>query len=224
MMRFHLSLFVGSISLAAVPARAETDTQAWLMGVVQGPVTGRLIAYAEVQPRFTDGPDRFGQLLLRPAVGIQLGPRTAMLFGYAFVRTEPRAGRATSEHRAWQQISWPIARVGTLDISARTRIEQRSIVGADDLGWRFRQQVRASRPLSRGGQTRAVIWTEPFYNLDTTSWGQRAGFDQWRTFIGVAVPVAPKLSIEPGYLNQTVFRRGEDRVNHAASLNLFYRF
>lgn len=210
--------------LPLTPARAETDSQLWAMGVAQGSISGDLIAYAEVQPRFTDGPERFGQLLLRPALGVQLSRKTSVLFGYAYVRTEPRGGRASDEHRAWQQVTWPVASVDELDISARTRFEQRRVVGANDLGWRFRQQIRATRPISRDGRTKVVAWTEPFYNLDTTSWGQRAGFDQWRTFIGISSPIASRVTVEPGYLNQTVFRRGEDRVNHAASLNLFYRF
>lgn len=206
------------------PALAEADTQLWTMGVAQGAISGELIAYAEVQPRFTNGPERFGQLLLRPAIGVQLNKRTSVLFGYAYIRTEPRGGRASDEHRGWQQIAWPIARIDGLDITARTRLEQRSIVGADELGWRLRQQVRATRSIFRHGRTRGVVWTEPFYNLDTTRWGQRAGLDQWRTFIGVSMPLTDRASLEPGYLNQTLFRRGEDRVNHAASLNLFYRF
>jgi hypothetical protein len=30
--------------------------------------------------------------------------------------------------------------------------------------------------------------------------------------------------LEPGYLNQAVFRRGEDRFDHIASVTMFYRF
>lgn len=225
MTRFFLLLIASAaLILPLTPVQAETDTQLWAMGVAQGSISGDLIAYAEVQPRFTNGPDRFGQLLLRPAIGVQLDKKTSLLFGYAYVRTEPRGGLASDEHRAWQQITWPITRFDELEITARTRLEQRSIVGAADLGWRLRQQIRAARPISRDGRTKAVVWTEPFYNIDTTSWGQRSGLDQWRTFIGVAVPISDTVSIEPGYLNQTVFRRGEDRVNHAASLNLLYRF
>lgn len=210
---------------ASTPAAAqEQDFQAWFMGVAQGRVGGDLIVYAEVQPRITDDASRLGQLLLRPALGVQLGARTSVLGGYAYVRTEPLGGTATDEHRFWQQVAWPVATVGRLTLTARTRLEQRTIEGADDLGWRFRQQVRATFPVARAEGVAGVVWTEPFYNLNGTAWGQRAGFDQWRTFVGAALPVGGKVSLEPGYMNQTVFRRGEDRSNHIASLNLFYRF
>lgn len=226
MIRRLTLLAAAALPLAAMPAPAQAseDFQAWFMGVAQGRVKDDVIVYAEVQPRFTDNADRLGQLLLRPAIGIQLDRRTSVLVGYAYVRTEPLGGRATDEHRVWQQIAWPVATVGKLAVVARTRLEQRTVVGAVDLGWRFRQQIRATHPIAQGGRVAAVVWTEPFYNLNATDWGQRTGFDQWRTFVGAALPVADKLSVEPGYTNQTVFRRGENRSNHVAGLNLFYRF
>jgi len=47
--------------------------------------------------------------------------------------------------------------------------------------------------------------------------------DRWRNFVGVSVPVAKGVMLEPGYLNQAVFRQGEDRLDHIASMPMFYR-
>ena len=212
------------LALLSSPAHASEDFQTWLVGVAQGRVKGDLIVYAEVQPRFTDDASRLGQLLIRPAVGVQLTPKASVLVGYVYVRTEPLGGRATDEHRYWQQVAWPVGTLGRLALTARSRLEQRTIKGAGDLGWRFRQQLRAAYPLSPNGRVAAVVWTEPFYNLNGTGWGQRKGFDQVRSFVGAALPVAAKVTLEPGYLNQTVFRRGENRSNHVASASRFYRF
>ncbi|PAX09198.1 DUF2490 domain-containing protein [Sphingomonas lenta] len=213
---------------AAFPAAAhaqEEDLQQWTLLAAQGPVSDKVVIYAELQPRFTDDVSRLGQLLIRPAIGYRLSSDVTAFLGYAYVRTEPLNGRATDEHRIFQQLSFPILKgAGGFTVTARTRLEQRTVVGADEMGWRFRQQVRAQAPIRRGGQLQAIAWTEPFYNFDTTDWGQRRGFDQVRTFIGLGVPITQGLTAEPGYLNQTVFRRGEDRVNHIASLTLFYRF
>jgi hypothetical protein len=212
-------------ALVAVPAAAQDhDLQQWTLLAAQGKVAGDLIVYAEVQPRVTDELGRLGQVLVRPAIGVQLRDGVTLLAGYAYVRTEPLGGTATDEHRAWQQLVWPIARAGALTVTARTRIEQRTVEGRRDLGWRFRQQVRAQAPVRPGAKLTAIAWTEPFYAFDSTDWGQRRGFDQWRTFVGMGVPVTKGLTAEPGYQNQTVFRRGADRVNHIASVNLFYRF
>ena len=210
--------------LTAVPAAAEDDGQAWGMMLVQGPITGDLVFWAEVQTRFSDDASRLGQALVRPAIGVRLATDTTAHLGYAYVRTEPLGGRATDEHRVWQQLSFPILRDARgLYVWGRSRVEQRMLEGREDTGWRLRQFVRAQMPIRRGGALSGVIYTEGFYNANATDWGARTGVDQWRTFVGVSAPIAKGVVLEPGYLNQTVFRRGEDRMNHIASLNLFVR-
>ena len=78
-------------------------------------------------------------------------------------------------------------------------------------------------PVRRGGKLSGVLFVEGFYAVNSTDWGARAGVDQVRSFVGLSIPFGKQVNLEPGYLNQTVFRRGPDRVNHVASLNLFIR-
>lgn len=224
MLRLALAMAASAVLPAAAYAQKE-DVQQWTLLAATGRVAGDVVVYAEIQPRVTDDVGRFGQLLARPAIGAQLSRDGQLLVGHAYVRTEPLGRRATDDHRAWQQVLWTAARsAGGFTLTSRTRLEQRTAEGFDDLGWRLRQQVRAQAPIRRGGKLQAIAWTEPFYSLDSTDWGRRRGFDQVRTFIGLGVPITTGLTAEPGYLNQTVFRRGEDRVNHVANLTLFYRF
>lgn len=221
-----LRLGLAAATLAAsTPAAAQDDVQAWGATLAQGPIAGDLVFWAEVQTRFTDDAARLGQLLIRPAVGVRLAPDTSAHIGYAYIRTDPAGGAATDEHRAWQQLIFPILRNARgLYVSGRSRVEQRRLVGRDDTGWRLRQFVRAQIPLKRGGPVSAVVFTEGFYAANATDWGAPAGIDQWRTFVGVSLPASKRLTIEPGYLNQTVFRRGTNAINHVASVNLFLRF
>ena len=53
---------------------------------------------------------------------------------------------------------------------------------------------------------------------------QRGGLSVWRNFVGVSVPLADGVEMVPGYLNQTVFRDGEDRMDHVANVNVFMSF
>jgi hypothetical protein len=92
------------------------------------------------------------------------------------------------------------------------------------VGWRLRQQLRAQLPLTKAGPVRAVVWNETFVGLNTTSWDRHPGTDQVRTFLGVSLPVAQGMTVEPGYMNQTIFRIGPDRVNHVLAANIFARF
>ncbi len=208
----------------ASPAAAEDDGQAWGAILVQGPIKGDLVFWAEGQARVTDDASRLGQVIIRPAIGVRLARNTIAHLGYAYVRTDPANGNATNEHRIWEQLSFPIIRNGRgLYIWGRSRIEQRMVEGRSDTGWRLRQFVRAQLPLRRGGKFSGVIFTEGFYATNSTDWGARAGMDQLRTFVGLSIPVSKQVNLEPGYLNQTIFRRGPDRTNHVASINLLAR-
>lgn len=218
----HWVLTALSLALPA-PALAQDDGQAWTQFLAQGPIRGDLVFWAEAQTRLTDA-TRATQTLLRPAIGVRLGRNTTAHFGYAFVHTDPVSGAATDEHRLWQQLSFPILRTPRgLYVWGRSRIEQRMVEGQRDTGVRLRQFVRAQMPVRRGGKLSGVVFVEGFYAVNSTDWGARAGVDQVRSFVGLSIPFGKQVNLEPGYLNQTVFRRGPDRVNHVASLNLFIR-
>lgn len=210
--------------LCASPAAAQDDGQAWGAVLVQGPIKGDLLFWAEGQTRITDNASRLGQIIVRPAIGVRLARNTIAHLGYAFVRTDPVNGASTNEHRLWEQLIFPIARNQRgLYVWGRTRVEQRFVEGRRDTGWRLRQFVRAQLPLARGGKVSGVAFSELFYAVNTTDFGAREGFDQWRNFVGLSIPVGKRVSVEPGYLNQTIFRPGQDRTNHVLSTTLFVR-
>ncbi|WP_343545621.1 DUF2490 domain-containing protein [Sphingomonas paucimobilis] len=223
-MRWFLQWLIGALLLgAAQPAVAEDDTQAWAAVIASGTVRGDLFLWLEGQARAIDDVGGGSQLVLRPAIGARIGRDAHAVVGYAYVRTDPETGRTTEEHRIWQQLQFAALRTkaGAPLVISRTRLEQRMIEGRDDTGWRLRQFVRLQVPIARKGAVQAVAFTEGFFNLNSTQWGARDGVDQWRTFVGVGLPVAKRMRLEPGYLNQRVFRRGEDRTNHVLSATLF---
>lgn len=223
-MRWVLQWLIGALLLgAAQPAVAEDDTQAWAAVIASGTVRGDLFLWLEGQARAIDDVGSGSQLVLRPAIGARIGRDAHAVVGYAYVRTDPETGRTTEEHRIWQQLQFAALRTkaGAPLVISRTRLEQRMIEGRDDTGWRLRQFVRLQVPIARKGAVQAVAFTEGFFNLNSTQWGARDGVDQWRTFVGVGLPVARRMRLEPGYLNQRVFRRGEDRTNHVLSATLF---
>ena len=217
---------IAAVLLAGLtpPAWAQEDTQAWASVVASGAVRGDLFVWLEAQARATDDVGGGSQIILRPAIGARIGRDAHAVAGYAFVRTDPAVGATTREHRPWQQVQFvPLRRRGAPLLISRTRLEQRMVEGRDGTGWRLRQFVRAQLPIARAGTIQAVAFTEGFLNLNTTRWGVRDGIDQWRTFVGVGFPVAARARLEPGYLNQRVFRPGNDRVNHVLSGTLFVR-
>ncbi|MGC6330539.1 DUF2490 domain-containing protein [Rhizorhabdus sp. FW153] len=210
---------------AAQPAFSSTtkDEQAWVNLTVMGTLTGKIVYFAEVQPRFGDGVSRLDQLLLRPAVGVKLSPTMTLYQGYARVITKREGARDLREHRSFQQLSWVMGKPWGGEFSTRTRLEQRWRADGDDVGHRLREMVRLEVPVASNGLA-ALGYAEGFIAFNDTDWGARSGFDQLRSFVGAEIPVVGKTTIELGYLNQLVNQTGgRRRMNHVLSFALFAR-
>ncbi|WP_439532554.1 DUF2490 domain-containing protein [Polymorphobacter sp.] len=219
MFRFLLMLLIAAP--AVTPASA--DEQVWVAGIAQGPVSGRLITWLEVQPRFTGGAGRLGQTILRPALGYQVDPGTTLLAGYAYIESNPEGLPDIREHRTWQQLQTRLAGTpGKAVLVSRTRLEQRFVEGQDDDAMRLRQFLRGQVWVGDAGWSLIGV-SEAFIGLESTPWGQRAGLEQIRNFAGVGIPLSDRLTLEAGYLNQRLVRAGPDATNHVLNLNLFFR-
>lgn len=217
---------VASLAVWASPASAlEEDTQLWLaamamVDVPRGEGRAPLVVMADTQYRYFGNASRLGQNQVRASLGVRVSKTTVLSQGYVYTRTSPSAGVVSHEHRPFQQAMFRIVGNGKgLTVIGRTRLEERILEGSGDLAVRARQMVRVNAPLGRGFV--AIGTSELFVNLNSADWGPRAGFDQFRAFAGIGVPVARGIQIEAGYLNQYVARRARaDRMNHNISLTL----
>ena len=213
--------------LAATAAQGATaqDEQAWVNLTAMGSVAGDLIYFAEIQPRFGDSMSRPDQTILRGAVGWKLSPRLSVYQGYAHIMLPPQGGRDVNEERSFQQINWMIGKPWAGELSSRTRLEQRWRSDGSDMGWRLREMLRYEKPLKPKSEAlNALVYAEAFVALNNSDWGQKAGFDQLRSFVGTEIKLRSKSTAEIGYLNQLVDQRGgARRMNHVASITLFFR-
>lgn len=225
-----MRLFLIAAALAAATplvAKAKTsqDEQAWVNLTAIGPVSGDLVYFVELQPRFGDGVSRLDHVLLRGAIGWKLSPSVTVYQGYAHVETPVKNGPSFNEERSFQQLSWNIGKPWGGELSSRTRLEQRWRSDGGDTGWRLREMLRYEHALSEDRQgPAALLWSELFVALNNTDWGARSGFDQLRTFVGVELPIGGASTAEIGYLNQTIDQTlGRTRINHAASVTIWFR-
>ena len=225
--RFLLASIIPTFALSvASPALAETDhdEQAWVNLTASGSVSGDLVYFAEVQPRFGNGA-RLDQLLLRGAVGWKLSPSVTLYQGYAHVVTAIDRGRDINEERSFQQLNVALGKPLGGELSSRTRLEQRWRSNGSGVGLRLREMVRYEHALARDSDAvNALVWSEAFVAFNDTDWGARSGFDQLRTFVGAELGLPGASTIEVGYLNQTINQTaGRTRMNHAASVTVWYR-
>ncbi|OWK29109.1 DUF2490 domain-containing protein [Sphingomonas mucosissima] len=218
--------FLSCLSIAA-PAAAQTshDEALWVNGTVMGRIEGSVVFFAEVQPRIGDGVSRLSQLLLRPAVGVELSKAVTLYQGYARVIDPVENGPDLREDRLFQQLTWNVGKIGRLEVQSRTRLEERWRSDGDGMSLRARQMMRFEYPLAAGVKRVAALGSvEGFVGFKSAEWGGVTGFDQVRTFVGLEIPLPGTSTIEAGYLNQTRDASGS-RVSmvHAAALTLFVR-
>lgn len=226
MRRLILSLSALASCLGA-PAHAETsqDEQFWLNLTSMGSIKDDLVYFAEIQPRIGDGISRIDQALFRGAIGWKFSPSVTLYQGFAHIVVPVEGGKDVNEERSFQQINWTLGKPWAGKLSSRTRLEQRWRSDGDDMGWRLREMLRYEKPLNPGSDAlNALVYAEGFVALNDTDWGVRGGFDQLRSFIGAEVGLPGASTLEVGYLNQVINQRGGDtRVNHVASVTLFFR-
>lgn len=205
---------LGFVSMAH--AATDEDNRLWLNLTLQGklPADGWRW-YAEIQPRFRDNAEQIDSLLLRPAINYKVSKNLSVWLGYGYVRNYLVSGDIRDEHRVWQQLLYAFEPIGSTSLSARVRLEERRVEEFEDTGYRLRQMVRMTHPLS--GAWGVVAWDEVFFNTNHTDWGARSGFDQNRLFLGISHEFSASVKTEWGYLNQYIRTSTDDRMNHTLS-------
>jgi hypothetical protein len=122
------------------------------------------------------------------------------------------------ETRLIQQASYKLPVKG---VKGRTRLEQRFIDDAARTGWRIRQRVGLTLPLTSAKDGWELVGNaEGFFTLRATSPGGQTGLTGLRNFAGVERSFG-KLDLSIGYTRQQNIRKGApDRVGHAPTLGI----
>jgi hypothetical protein len=211
--------------LLSAPAAADPveDGQLWASVSASGPIDGRLLAQGESITRFGNDINRLYQQEAYAGLGYKFSDQVSLYGGYGiivdFLENKPNR----TEHRPYQALNLNLGKIVGGTLSGRTRLEERFIEGADDMGIRLRQQLRYVHPLS--GKLSAFGSAEFFFSLNDTDWGQHSGFDRWRLSAGLRHPIGKKLNLELGYLNQYAAKyRATNTMDHVLTTTLAVSF
>ena len=199
------------------PADAQ-DTQLWTALSVNGPIDedSRFLLWFDAHARYSDDVSRLGVSIIRPGVGYKVNDRLSLWAGYTWAVSRADGRNNITDNRFWQQATYKIAGGEWGSLSGRTRLEQRFLNTGDDTGWRARQMLRYTKPLT--DQLSATAWNETFIALNDTDFGARSGYDQNRTFAGLRWKARPKVIIEGGYLFNDI--KAGSQENHNISLSI----
>ena len=228
----RLSLFIAAL-IFSFPAMAKTveDFQTWGNITATGdlsfldPSLKKFKYWMEGQGRFGDDTSRFSQGIIRPGLGYAINDNLSVWLGYAWVPTQqPFTKTDFDENRIWQQLLYT-QKFSAFSFTARSRFEQRFIPLGQDVGWRFRQLLKASIPFPFADAFSFVVSDEYFANLNKTDWGADDGFDQNRAFAGIGYNFNKNIKTEIGYMNQYIRKAvGPDRMDNNLSVNLYLNY
>lgn len=212
------------VALVLAPVASAQDLthepQSWFGLFTNGPLTGRVVGWFDAHLRMGFGESPVTMTLLRPGVGFRVRDDMTVWVGYLWAPVWRDGLQTLSEHRVWQQWTWDLSFGSGAKMQLRSRLEQRFAAG--EVGIRFRQFVRAQTAPLGGGPLMLAGWDELFLAFNDTRFGQLAGFDQNRLFLGVALKVSTKWRVEGGYFNQFLPRTGASPMRHAAAVNVFF--
>ena len=221
-MRF-LGVSIGLLMIAT-PANAKTqDTQVWATVGLTLPISGALSGGVEYSLRTGDNNARLSTTFIRSSLSYKISKAVSTKFGYAWIAVHPDGGAAVRESRLYEEMNWTLGHTVSGTWGLRTQIEQRFLEGRRHIRWRLRERLKLAVPLRPSGPG-LVFTSEYIFALNSTDYGAQAGFDQTRNFVGISIPLSGHATVDAGYMNRYVFRRGAaDRDDHIFPITLSYR-
>jgi hypothetical protein len=198
----------------AVHAQTAEDTQLWLQTNANVGIGDDTRVTLEGIARFSDRQDGLFHTEIGGIVSHKLSKHVEIGFGYRHVAGHG-GNTADDENRLRQHVVLTFGR-----LTSRFRIDERFHPDGNEVGIRLRPLFRYNHPI---GKNMALFAShESFFMANSTDWGQRAGYDRMRNWVGVTVPIAKGISSDIGYLNQYRFARngGSAQMDHALSMQL----
>lgn len=197
-------LAVGALS---APASAASDEQVWANGSVTVKLGERWRLQEELTGRFSDNRNGLYEVESNTLLGYRLNKVVTLWAGYTHDPQYSGGDFTVMEHRAREQVTFDgFAKLGKGKLNGRVRLEQRWRDGIDGTGWRLRPYLKYSLPIA--GKTALNLSSEPFFNLNTTTFQRQSGLDRVRNLVTISTPLTGKLTGEAGYMNQHGFVRG----------------
>jgi len=210
------ALLAAPFALVAMPAYAQQeDEQLWLQVNTNVPLARDLRVTLEQIARFSDRQDGLYQTEFGALLGFRATKNIEIGFGYRRVGAH-NGNRGAAEDRIRQQM------VGTFGpVTTRFRVDERFSTRDSEVGFRIRPLIRYNHRLGTRGVA-LFVSHESFFLPNSTSWGQRSGYERMRNIVGVTLPLGRSASTDIGYLNQ--YRLGRDgaegQVDHALSIQV----
>jgi hypothetical protein len=162
--------------------------------------------------------------MVRTAVGYSLSERATIWAGYTWLPTHLACMDYISQLDLWPAFGYVLPTdIGT---SMFRTMWETNFLQRDKLRERPRQMIKFTHPFSFEPSLSLIAWDEAFYRVNTTDHDEQAGFDQNRTFLGLAWSFNKSIRTELGYLNQYVDDANHEKqtMRHLGKASVFISF
>ena len=201
-----LALLVSALVVSS-PVGATTDSQLWTTESATIGLSDHWRLQEELTERFSNNKNGLYEIESNTLLGYRLNKVVTLWAGYTHDPQYSAGNFTRMERRAREQVTFDnFANLGPGKLSARIRIEQRWREGLEGTGWRLRPYLKYSLPIS--GKLALNLSSEPFIDLNTTSFQSKRGLDRVRNLVTITAPLSKSLSGEAGYMNQHLFISG----------------
>ncbi len=214
-MKKLLTLFILTLTFST-SVLANNSTEGWWIGTFsKKKITSTLSGWMETQVRSNFESGEVNQLLYRTGLLYKPSEESRYELGglIAYIITN-----GSLERRLTFQHSYTYLKTSNSKLSHRARVEGRDFENTTNDSLRLRYLIRYNY---KSKSLPLVLWNESFIHLTNESDRGHDQYERNRAFVGTRLPFGTT-SLEFGYLNQTVFRKQENSMEHLAVLYWFF--
>jgi hypothetical protein len=201
------SIVVAAASIgAAIAAVHGTDSQVWPEIDLEAPITNQLSLTGLATVRVGDGLPSPAMAAAGGGLAYQLSTHWSVAADDYWVRIRsPVSGAGLDLQLPLAAVTYTM-RLGSFELDDRNRGER--IVGLSGEGWRYRNRLSISHPVTLGPVRRVFVSDEVFYDASRDRWSRNRG----QLGLGLR-PIGPTAL-------QVYVLRQDDRFSHPGHLNV----
>ncbi len=199
---FKYMLFIFLLLSSSFCLAATSTPKLWLAPSIDKK-TEHLLYFFQPNLRFLQQNMRLQEALPEVGVGYFFTNNASIFLAASWANKDDDVNVNKQERRAWQQLNYSYKQK-SLEWLGRSRIEERRLIGDNNLSLRLRQRLRLLVPISNHLSIDAH--EEIMINLVRPAWISTKTLDQNRSYIGLQGRINSKIKLNFGYMNQYLYK------------------
>ena len=170
--------------------------------------------YVMNEARIPTNPARLENFFLKPSMYYKFNNSWSFWLGYDLIQINPGRINSNVEQRVWPQVMYKKNLTPKIVLGLRTRYETRWLESKSDVATRLRQRFGLTFKGWNDKNISLSITEELLFGIEKPVWVSDESLDQFRTYIGLGIPLNHLVTGKIGYLNLVRPRTPRNRYEH----------